>query len=251
VQGLREGRRVTHTPVRATIVGAGGLGGPIALSLGAAGIELTIFDHDVVELSNLHRQIQFTAADLGHPKATRLAGLVVSRGGKARGVVERWRNPSELDATPAEYTYESDLIVDGSDSPETKFAVADWAVANGRQYVIAAALRYGGNVWAGVPGVACYRCLFEDPDLEAPTCAEAGVLGPIVGAIGGAAAAIALGLVRGQRGLAGALVAFDDLRTVAEPRIVRFAPRPGCTACMRAPISPLATPLRIAEGDRS
>ena len=61
------------TPVRAAIVGAGGLGRPIALSLGAAGIELAIFDHDVVELSNLHRQIQFTVADLGAPKAATLA----------------------------------------------------------------------------------------------------------------------------------------------------------------------------------
>ena len=241
---------MSHTPVRATIVGAGGLGGPIALALGAAGLELTIFDHDTVELSNLHRQIQFTAADLGQPKATRLAGLVVSRGGRARGVVAKWQNPAELPGELADFANEADLIVDGSDDPDTKFAVADWAVANGRQYVIAAALRYGGNVMAGVPGVACYRCLFEEPADGLPTCADAGILGPVVGAIGGAAAAIALGLVRGQRGLAGALLAFDDLREVAEPRIVRFAPRPGCTACLRAPISPLASPLRIAEGDR-
>ncbi len=240
---------MTHTPVRATIVGAGGLGGPIALALGAAGIELTIFDDDLVELSNLHRQIQYTAADLGQPKATRLAGQVVARGGKARGVVAKWRVPSELPPELAAYVDESELIVDGSDDPVTKFAVADWAVANGRQYVIAAALRYGGNVMAGVPGVACYRCLFEEPTTDGPTCADAGVLGPVVGAIGGAAASIALGLVRGNRGLAGALLSFEDLRHVAEPRIVRFAPRPGCTACLRAPISPLATPVRIAEAD--
>jgi molybdopterin-synthase adenylyltransferase len=238
---------MTHAPIRATIVGAGGLGGPIALSLGAAGIELTIVDHDVVELSNLQRQIQFTAADLGQPKATRLSGLVVARGGKARGLVERWRTPggttsAELD----ERTADSDLIVDASDDPETKFAVNDWAVRNGRQYVIAAALRYGGNVMAGVPGVACYRCLFEEP-AAGPTCADAGVLGPVVGAIGGVAAAVALSLVRGDRSLAGALLSFEDLRAVAEPRVVRFAPRPGCSACMRAPISPLATPVRVAE----
>lgn len=236
------------TPIRATLVGAGGLGGPIALSLGAAGIELTIVDHDLVELSNLQRQIQFTPADLGKPKATRLAGLVVARGGIARGIVERWRPPgtgtsSELE----ERTAESDLIVDASDDPETKFAVSDWAVANGRNYVISAALRYGGNVMAGVPGVACYRCLFEEPATDGPTCADAGVLGPVVGAIGGAAAAVAISLVRGDRSLAGALLAFDDLRQVAEPRIVRFAPRPGCPACLRSPISPIAQPLRIAE----
>jgi adenylyltransferase/sulfurtransferase len=228
--------------LRATIVGAGGLGGPIAFALGAAGIELTIVDFDAVELSNLHRQIQFTAADLGQPKATRLAGAVVSRGGAARGIVGRW--DSEL---ADELSGDVDLIVDASDDPTTKFAVADWAVANGRCYVIAAALRYGGNVMAGAPGVACYRCLFEAP-VEAPSCADAGVLGPVVGAIGGVAGAIAIGLVRGARTYAGSVFVFEDLRRVAEPRIVRFAARRGCPACARAPISPFAAaPVRVAE----
>lgn len=227
---------------RALVVGAGGLGGPIALALGAAQLPLAIADHDHVELSNLHRQIQFTAADLGQPKATRLAGAVVARGGSARGITTRW-TPEVAD----ELGGDCDLVIDASDDPETKFGVADWAVANGRAYVIASALRYGGNVFGGAPGVACYRCLFEGP-VEAPTCADAGVLGPVVGAIGGVAAAIALGLARNDRTYAGALFAFDDLRKVAEPRVVRFAPRPDCPACKRAPISPLAAqPLRIAE----
>jgi molybdopterin-synthase adenylyltransferase len=231
--------------LRATIVGAGGLGGPIALSLGAAGIELAIADHDVVELSNLHRQIQFTADDLGQPKAARLAELVASRGGAARAVRARW-----TDDTADELGGDADVVVDASDDPVTKFAVADWAVANGRCYVIAAALRYGGNVMVGAPGAACYRCLFEEP-VEAPSCADAGVLGPVVGAIGGAAAAFALALVRGDLTFAGALLVFDDLRRTADPRIVRFAPRAGCPACARAPsapsLSPLAAPLRVAE----
>jgi adenylyltransferase/sulfurtransferase len=226
------------------IVGAGGLGGPIALALGndRTGHELTIVDHDSVEVSNLHRQLQFTATDLGHPKAARLAGAVVARGGTAKGVVAQW-NPAAADDLGGDV----DLIIDASDSPETKFAVADWAVANGRCYVIAAALRYGGNVFAGSPGVACYRCLFEEP-AEAPTCAEAGVLGPVVGAIGGVAAAVALGLAAGDRTYAGALLAFDDLRKLAEPRVVRFAARPDCPSCRRAPISPFAAPpVRVAE----
>lgn len=227
--------------LRATIIGAGGLGGPIAVSLGAADIELTIVDHDVVELSNLHRQVQFTEADLGAHKASRLAGLVVARGGRARGIVSRWR-AEEAD----EHTADADLVIDASDDPPTKFAAADWAVTNGRQYVIAAALRYGGNIMVGAPGAACYRCLFEEPG-EAPSCSEAGVLGPVVGAIGGLAAAVGLGLLRGDRTLAGALLVLDDLRTVAEPRIVRFAPRRDCPACTRAPISPFSSPIRIAE----
>ena len=138
------------------------------------------------------------------------------------------------------------MVIDASDDPVTKFAVADWAVASGRCYVIAAALRYGGNVMAGAPGVACYRCLFEEP-IDAPSCADAGVLGPVVGAIGGVAAAVAIALARGDRTLAGALLVFDDLRRNTDPRIVRFAPRMGCPACARAPISPVATHVRVAE----
>ncbi|HMG21867.1 MAG TPA: ThiF family adenylyltransferase [Kofleriaceae bacterium] len=226
---------------RATIVGAGGLGGPIALALGAAGVELVIADHDVVELSNLHRQVQFTAADLGQPKAARLAALVGARGGTARGIALRW-----ADDTADGLAGDADIVIDASDDPVTKFAVSDWAVAGGRCCVIAAALRYGGNIMIGAPGEACYRCLFEEP-VEAPSCADAGVLGPVVGAIGGAAAAFALALVRGDRAMAGALLVFDDLRRAADPRIVRFAPRPDCPACARAPISPVAAPRRAAE----
>ncbi len=212
---------------RVTIVGAGGLGGPIAFALGGAGLELSIVDPDVVELSNLHRQIQFTAADIGHAKAPLLAAAVVARGGRARGYQLAWR---------AEDAHElaGDLIVDASDSPTTKFAVADWAVATGQPYVIAAALRFGGNAFAGAPGSACYRCLFEEPAI-AETCDGAGVLGPVVGAIGGVAAALALGLSYGEHGHAGSIFTFDDLRTSTEPRIVKLAPRAGCPACARAP----------------
>jgi adenylyltransferase/sulfurtransferase len=217
---------------RATIVGAGGLGGPLALSLGAAGIELTIVDPDVVDESNLHRQIQFTTADLGKPKATLLAGAVVARGGRARGYQTRWTADDADDISG-----DSDLIVDGSDDPQTKFAVADWAVRNGRPYVIAAAIRFGGNVLVGAPGVACYRCLFEEP-VSADTCAAAGILGPVVGAIGGVAAALAICLARGHRSHAGSIFVFDDLRRSPDPRIVRFEPRPGCTTCARAASPP-------------
>ena len=220
---------------RTLVVGAGGLGGPIAIALAAAGHELVIVDPDRVELSNLHRQIQFTAADLDLPKATRLAARV---GGT--GLVGRWAPAMGDSAT---------LVVDASDDPATKFAIADWAIATGRRHVIASALRFGGNVFAGAPGAACYRCLFEEPS-DGPTCAEAGVLGPVVGAIGGVAAAVAIGLAAGDRSLAGAVLVFDDLRRAAEPRIVRFAPRPGCSACARAPITPHPKEISDAEHSR-
>jgi len=228
------------TARRAVIVGAGGLGGPIALSLGRAGLELVIVDPDVVELSNLHRQIHFATAELGAAKATALAASVTAAGGAARGHVARW-TPEIAD----ELAGDAELIVDGSDDPATKFAVSDWAVANGRSYVIASALRFSGNAMVGAPGTACYRCLFEEP-VEAPSCADAGVLGPVVGAIGGVAAALAIGLARGDRSHAGSIFVFDDLRVATDPRIVKFMARRDCPTCMRAPISPFDSPARAA-----
>ena len=213
--------------LKATVVGAGGLGGPLALGLGAAGFEVLVVDPDVVEASNLHRQIHFAPADVGAPKAARLAAEVVRRGGVARGYKLRWTAEDADDLSA-----DSAVIVDGSDDPETKFAVADWAVAAGKPYVIAAALRYGGNAMAGAPGASCYRCLFEEP-APADTCAVAGVLGPIVGAVGGVAAALAIGLGRGDRRHAGSIFVFDDLRARGEPRVVRFARRPDCSCATK------------------
>jgi adenylyltransferase/sulfurtransferase len=232
--------------LRATVVGAGGLGGPIARSLAHAGIEVTIVDHDVVELSNLHRQTQFTTADLGTNKAQALAARIRRDGGVAHAHAARWRTE---DAEV--HTFDAELVVDGSDDPPTKFAVSDWAVEHGRCYVIASALRYGGNAMAGAPGAACYRCLFEEPGDDSPTCADAGVLGPVVAAIGGVAAALGIGLARGDRRHAGALFVFDDLRTSSDPRIVRFAARRDCPACLRAPISPFGERTLLADEEPS
>ena len=215
--------------MKATVVGAGGLGGPLALALGAAGVEVIVVDPDIVEVSNLHRQIQFTNADLGAPKAPTLARRVIERGGRAKGYQLRWVAEDADDISG-----DCDLIVDGSDDPATKFAVSDWAVARGKPCVIAAALQFGGNVCVCAPGTACYRCFFEEP-VAGATCASAGVLGPIVGAIGGVAAALGLAIARDKPGnKLGTLYVFDDLRTHADPRIVRFSPRAECPAHRKA-----------------
>ncbi|HEY3804710.1 MAG TPA: ThiF family adenylyltransferase [Kofleriaceae bacterium] len=214
--------------MNALVVGAGGLGGPLALALGAAGLDVRIVDPDVVETSNLHRQIQFAPADVGKPKAEHLAAEIVRRGGRAKGYRLRWTAEDADDLSG-----DCAVVVDGSDDAATKFAVADWAVANQKPYVIAAALRYGGNAMCGAPGSSCYRCLFEEP-ADAATCEAAGVLGPVVGAIGGVAAALAIGLVRGDRSHAGSIFVFDDLRRASAPRIVHFARRADCSACREA-----------------
>ena len=204
------------------VVGAGGLGGPIALACGAAGCQLTIVDPDAIELSNLQRQIQFATAEIGRPKAEVLAAAV-----GARAVVDRF-TPANADAIAAG----ADVVVDASDDPATKFAVADWAVAHATPYVIAAAIQYEGSVMVGAPGAACYRCLFESPPADAPTCGDAGVLGATVGAVGGVAAAAALALAAGRTDAAGSITVFDDLRREFSPRVVRFAPRADCPNCV-------------------
>lgn len=205
--------------MRAVVVGAGGLGGPIAIALAAGGADLTVVDGDVVELSNLHRQVQFGMADLGAPKALALASRI---GARVSGVVDRFTA-----ASAGALAGDAELVVDGSDDPATKFLVADWAREHGKAYVIAAALRYGGNVFAGTRDTSCYRCLFEDPPDDAPTCGDSGVLGPLVGWVGGVAAERALRLVAGDISVAGTIWVLDDLRR-GPARVLTIARRAGC-----------------------
>lgn len=210
-------------PRRATVIGAGGLGGPIALALAAEGVHVTVCDPDVVELANLHRQIAFVGDDLGANKAERLVDAIVASGGLATA------HPGRFDAASAgALLHGADLVIDGSDDAATKFLVADLAGAAGLPYVIASALGLGGNVFVGAPGAACYRCLFEAAPDETPTCADAGVLGPVVAWIGGTAAEHGLRLLAGDRADAGSIWIVDGV--AAPPRTVRLAIRPGC-AC--------------------
>jgi molybdopterin-synthase adenylyltransferase len=230
--------------MRATLVGAGGLGGPIALSLGAAGIELLIADPGKVELSSLPRMIHLLPTDVGGSKASLLAGAVVARGGRARAESTHW-TPQTAEALGAD----ADVVIDTSGDPATSLAVTEWAVANGRCHLIVSAQQFGGGVFVGAPGHACFRCLLEEPGNAGPSTGA--VLGPVTGAIGGVAAALAIGLARGERSYAGALFAFDDLRRSTEPTIDRFEPRSGCGACARSPIPPLRSSVRVARGNHA
>lgn len=236
--------RAPNAP-HAAIIGAGGLGGPIAYALAHAGFRLTLVDHDVVELSNLQRQIQFRTADIGRPKVQALAAELARRGcapDRVRPLAVRFGPDTSRAVLDG-----ADLVIDGSDDFVTKFAVNDQAMAAGVPFVIASVLRYGGQVLAhdpawsapasGARAPGCYRCLFEEPptgDEAGPTCADAGVLGAAVAVIGGHAARAALALHRGRRNqdmLAGGLWVFDDVRALERVRHLRFASRPTCPAC--------------------
>jgi molybdopterin/thiamine biosynthesis adenylyltransferase len=216
------------------VIGAGGLGGPVAYALAAAGARaLTLCDPDVVDLGNLQRQVQFTGEDIGRPKVEALADELVRRGSARAGL-----RPLRLRfaADTADRVLDGvDVVIEGTDDPVCKFAVNDAAVARGLRFAIGGVERHGGQVFAGRPGAACYRCLFEGPPADsdpAPTCADAGVLGAAVAVIGGLLARTALDLAAGGGdGAAGELLVVDDTADRSPPRRVRYNPRRGCPAC--------------------
>jgi molybdopterin/thiamine biosynthesis adenylyltransferase/rhodanese-related sulfurtransferase len=203
---------------RVLLVGAGGLGSPAALYLAAAGVgHLTLVDDDRVERSNLQRQVLHADTDAGRLKIE--SGMDALRGINpgidVAGVVSR------LDASNAhELLAGQDVVVDGSDNFETRYAVNDACVALGIPNVHGSVFRFEGQVsvfWPARPGGAgpCYRCLYPEPPPPelAPSCAEAGVLGVVPGIIGLLQASEALKLLLGVgTSLVGRLLHFDALR---------------------------------------
>ena len=178
------------------VVGAGALGSPVALYLAGAGVgRLGIVDDDEVELSNLHRQILHFTPDVGIPKAHSAAAKLGFLNPDV--VVEPYQ--VRLDASNAAGLIEgADLVVDCSDSFETRYAVNAACCAARIPLLEAGVLGTSGLVMGIRPGeTACYRCAFPEAPPSAPTCAEAGVLGPAAGVIGSLQALEALKLLTG------------------------------------------------------
>jgi molybdopterin/thiamine biosynthesis adenylyltransferase len=218
----REGARVL-------LVGMGGLGCPAALALLRAGIRhLGLCDDDEVELGNLHRQILFSEADVGMPKVDAAARALRAA---SPGVDLRLHRTRLLPHDAVARVREYDVVIEGSDNFATKFLAADACALAGVPVVHGAAVRWVGTALAvGHSGGPCYRCLFEDVlhGADAPNCAEAGVMGPVVGVVAAAQVDLALALIDG-RGAAGQLVTFDG-RTEAFRRR-RVSPRHDCPLC--------------------
>jgi molybdopterin/thiamine biosynthesis adenylyltransferase len=217
------------------IVGAGGLGVPLALALSLAGAgRLVLVDDDVVDLSNLPRQILFGTRDVGRSKVVVAAEALVARGAQ----------PSRVEAVRARFdgssalalSHDATVLCDGSDDPATKFLVNDVARARGLAAVIAGVVRDRGNVFPVRAGAgACYRCLFEDvPDDAGPTCADAGVLGPRCGQVAAWQAQLAIALATGHDpdGATTRVWSFDEGAEL--PRGFELRRRPDCPACARA-----------------
>jgi len=213
------------------ILGAGGLGCPAALALGAAGVtRIGIVDDDRVDASNLHRQVLFADADVGELKVTAFARALARRYPALRVEPHAVR----FDVTTAEALVAAyDVIVDGTDNFAAKFLANDAAVLVGKPLVHGAAVALGGQLLTvPVRGRPCYRCLFEEPPPAGvgPSCAEAGVLGPVPGVIGALLGAEAARLAKGESpAFVGRLVQYDS-RSMSV-RAVRFNPNPQCAVC--------------------
>ena len=211
------------------VVGAGALGSPVALYLAGAGVgRLGIVDGDEVELSNLHRQHLHFTPDVGVPKAlSAKAKLDFLNPGV---VVEPYH--VSLDADNAAGLIEgADLVVDCSDSFATRYAVNAACCAARVPLVEGGVLGLSGLVMAIRPGeTACYRCAFPAPPPDAPTCAQAGVLGPAAGVIGSLQALEAIKLLTGVGELLADAFLQVDLATLAFLRVAvrRRADCPDC-----------------------
>jgi len=216
----------------ALVIGAGGLGSPVALYLGTAGVgRLTLVDHDTVDLTNLQRQIAHNLQRVGSPKAESAAQSIaaINPEVQVRTLVQR-ADAALLDTLVAE----ADVVIDCSDNFKTRHAVNAACVRHGKPLVAGAAIGFDGQISVYDPRDAaspCYACVFPpDAAFEEVACATMGVFAPLVGIIGCVQAAEALKLLSGVgQSLAGRLQMLDA-RTMewSEMRITR---QPECAVC--------------------
>lgn len=213
------------------VVGAGGLGAPVAQYLAAAGVgRLLLADHDRVELSNLQRQVIHNEQSLGALKvesAARAIGLL-NPGVKVEPIAELLQGP-ELDALVAQV----DVVLDCCDNFDTRKAVNQACVTHGKPLVSGAAIRLEGQVTvfdfhrADSP---CYQCLYDVTGGETMTCSQSGVLSPLVGVIGSTQAVEALKIIVGfGESLVGRLQLYDAAQGTW--RELKLRRDPACSVC--------------------
>jgi sulfur-carrier protein adenylyltransferase/sulfurtransferase len=227
--GLAGQRRLKAA--RVLLVGVGGLGSPVALYLAAAGVgHLGLVDFDVVDVTNLQRQVIHGTTDVGRPKLDSARDRIheVNPNVHVEGYGTRLTSENALEII-AEY----DLVVDGTDNFPTRYLSNDACVMLGKPNVYGSIFRFEGqaSVFAAEGG-PCYRCLFREPPPPGlvPSCAEAGVLGVLPGIVGTIQATEAIKLVLGAGdSLVGRLLLIDALSM--QFRAVRVQRDPQCPAC--------------------
>ena len=216
----------------ALIVGAGGLGSPVALYLGTAGVgRVTVVDHDDVDLTNLQRQIAHDLSRVGQPKADSVCATVAAINPDVQlHALARRADAVLLD----ELVPQADVVLDCTDNFRTRHAINAACVRHGKPLVSGAAIGFDGQVTVydtRQPDAPCYACLFApDAEYEETACATMGVFAPVVGIIGCVQAAEALKLLTGVgRSLAGRLLLLDvramEWQEMHTPRA------PSCPVC--------------------
>ena len=217
---------------RALVIGAGGLGSPVALYLGTAGVgQITLVDHDTVDLTNLQRQIAHNLARVGTPKADSARQSIAAINPDVSVIALQQRADAAL---LAELVPAADVVLDCSDNFKTRHAVNAACVEHGKPLVSGAAIGFDGQISvydsrdAACP---CYACLFPpDQAFEEQACATMGVFAPLVGIIGTMQAAEALKLLAGiGRPLRGRLLMLDG-RDMHWDEVV-LARQPQCPVC--------------------
>ncbi|MFZ5852244.1 MAG: adenylyltransferase/sulfurtransferase MoeZ [Actinomycetota bacterium] len=231
--GMVGQQRLTNAKV--LVVGAGGLGAPALMYLAAAGVgTLGIVDYDVVDESNLQRQVIHGQGDVGRPKAQSARDRVLEINPHVEVVLHEER----LDSGNALRIFEPyDLIVDGTDNFATRYLVNDACVLLGKPYVWGSIYRFDGQAsvfWA--EHGPCYRCLYPEPPPPGmvPSCAEGGVLGVLCASIGSIQVTEAIKVLNGiGEPLVGRLMVYDALEM--SYRTVRVRKDPECPVCGKNP----------------
>jgi molybdopterin/thiamine biosynthesis adenylyltransferase/rhodanese-related sulfurtransferase len=235
VPEVGEAGQVRLLESKVLLVGAGGLGCPAGLYLAAAGVgTLGIADFDVVDLSNLQRQVLHTNDSVGTPKTASAEKRIRALNPDVKVV----RHDERLDSANISRILEAyDLVIDGCDNFSTKYLVNDAAVLAGKTSVYGSIFRFEGQVSVFTPRQGpCYRCLFPEPTPSemAPSCDEAGVLGVLPGVVGLIQATEAVKLILGKgEPLRGRLLAYDALAMTFSTYKVRRDPN--CAVCGDTP----------------
>ncbi len=257
-----EGGQVKIRDTRVLMLGAGGLGSPVALYLASAGVgTIGIADPDKVELSNLHRQIIHGFDTLGLPKTISAAeALLEINPGLQVALHPEGLTPENAEGLIGRY----DIVVDGTDNFATRFLAADTCTLTQKPLVHGSVLRSEGQVGVFLPRVGCYRCVYPVmPDASSvPTCADAGVFGATCGVIGSWMAAEVLAVILGRRSTSRLMVVDIAAGTSKALNLERDLSCPACgdkpsflgieasryatTVCLPPQPSMSATPLEVS-----
>ena len=216
----------------ALVIGAGGLGSPVALYLGSAGVgRITLVDHDVVDLTNLQRQVAHTTDRVGQPKVESAAQAVRAINPSVEVTCLQQRADTAL---LDEWVPQATVVLDCSDNYATRHAVNAACIRHGKPLVAGAVIRFDGQVMVFDPRDAaspCYACMFTpEAEFEEVQCSTMGVFAPLVGVIGAMQAAEALKLISGAApAMTGRLLMLDG-RTM-EWNTMKVPRDPACVVC--------------------